>query len=85
MFVHATGTMPDPDKLGPLLEAETRVVATLHAEGVLHNVFRVVEHPGVYMIIEADDVEDAGAQLGRLPFVQNGLLLLEFKEVERLV
>lgn len=52
-------------------------MATLHAEVVLHNVFRVVERPGVYMIIEADNVEDARTQLGRLPFVQNGLLLLE--------
>jgi muconolactone delta-isomerase len=85
MFVHATGTIPDPDKLGPHLEEETRVVATLHSEGLLHNVFRVVEHPGVYMIIEADDVEDARKQLGRLPFVQNGLLLLEFQEVEKLL
>jgi muconolactone delta-isomerase len=65
------------------LEEETRVVATLHAEGGLHNVFRVVEPPGEYMIIEADDVEDARKQLGRLPFVQNGLMLLELQEVQK--
>jgi hypothetical protein len=35
MYLHATGTIPDPDKLAPYWPEETRVLAELHAEGVL--------------------------------------------------
>lgn len=33
------------------------------------------------MIIEADDVEHARKQVGRLPFVSNGLLFFDFEPV----
>jgi uncharacterized protein YciI len=39
----------------------------------------------VYLILEANDVEDARNQVGRLPFVSNGLLLVEFEPVEKLL
>ena len=35
MYLHATGTIPDPDKLAPYWPEETRVLAELHAEGVV--------------------------------------------------
>ena len=34
MYLHATGTIPDLDKLEPYWPEETRVLAELHAEGV---------------------------------------------------
>jgi len=85
MYVHATGTIPDLDKLAPYWDEETRVLAELQAEGVVKNLFRLSDRPAVYMILEANDVEDARKQVGRLPFVSNGLLLFEFEPVEKLL
>ena len=85
MYLHATGRIPDVDKLGPYWDEETRVLAELHAEGVVKSLFRLTDRPAVYMIVEADDLEDARKQVGRLPFVSNGLLLFEFEPVESLL
>jgi muconolactone delta-isomerase len=85
MYVHATGTIPNPDKLEPYRPEEMRVLAELHAEGVVKNLFRLSDRPGVYLIVEADDVEEARRQLGRLPFVSYGLLHFELEPVEKLL
>jgi len=85
MYVHATGTIPDPGKLEPYRPEETRVLAELHAEGVVKSLFRLSDRPGVYLIVEADDVEEARRQVGRLPYVSHGLLLFEFEPVEKLL
>ncbi|MCW2750266.1 MAG: hypothetical protein JWR83_1376 [Aeromicrobium sp.] len=85
MYFHATGTIPDLEKLGPHLEEETQVVTKLAEEGVIKGLFRLTERSGVYMIVEADDLEDARKQVGRMPFVINGLLSFEFEPVEKLL
>jgi uncharacterized protein YciI len=85
MYLHATGTIPDLDKLEPYRPEETWVLAELHAEGVVKNLFRLSDRPGVYLIVEADDVEEARRQVGRLPYVSHGLLLFEFEPVEKLL
>jgi muconolactone delta-isomerase len=85
MYVHATGTIPDLDKLAPYWDEETRVLTELHTEGVVKNLFRLSDRPAVYMVLEADDVADARNQVGRLPFVSNGPLLFEFEPVEKLL
>ena len=46
MYLHATGTIPDPGKLEPYWPEETRVLAELHAEGVVKNLFRLSNRPG---------------------------------------
>ena len=85
MYLHATGTIPDPDKLAPYWPEETRVLAELHAEGVVKDLYRLSDRPAVYLIAEADDVDEARRQVGRLPFVSHGLLIFEFEPVEKLV
>ena len=65
MYLHATGTIPDLDKLEPYRPEETRVLAELHAEGVVKSLFRLSDRPGVYLIVEADDVEEARALVAR--------------------
>jgi hypothetical protein len=50
MYVHATGTIPDLDKLEPYRPEERRVLAELHAEGVVKNLLRLSDRPGVYLI-----------------------------------
>ena len=85
MYVHAIGTIPDLDKLEPYWPEETRVLGELHAEGVVKNLFRPSGQPKVYLIVEADDVEEARRQVGRMPLVSHGLLLFEFEPVEKLL
>jgi uncharacterized protein YciI len=84
MFLHAKGTIPDVEKLAPYLEEEKRILTELHAEGIVKNLFRLNEHE-VYLIVEADDAEDARRQVGRLAFVRHGLLQFEFEPVEKLI
>ena len=85
MYLHATGTIPDLDKLAPYWPEESRVLTKLHAEGVVKNLYRLSDRPGVYLIVEADDVEEARRQVGRPPFVSHGLLIFEFEPVEKLL
>ena len=47
MYVHATGTIADPGKLEPYWPEETRVLAELHAEGVVKSLFRLSDRLGV--------------------------------------
>ena len=46
MYLHATGTVPNIDKLAPYWDEETRTLAELHAEGVVKNVVRLTDRPG---------------------------------------
>src|SRR5580692_5649927 len=46
MYLHATGTIPDPGKLEPYRPEETRVLAELHAEGVVKSLFRLSDRRG---------------------------------------
>lgn len=86
MHLHGTGTFTDFDKVGPYWEEEMRVVAELTSEGILKSLYRKVsDAPGVFSIVEAKDLEDAYKQVGRLPFVANGLLEWQFVEIEQMV
>ena len=40
MIVFARGSITDPDKLGPFVDGETRVVNQLKDEGVMKAVYR---------------------------------------------
>jgi hypothetical protein len=46
VYLPATGTIPDLDKLEPYWPEETRVLAELHAEGVVKILFRLSDRPG---------------------------------------
>jgi hypothetical protein len=45
MYVHATGTISDLDKLAPYWDEETRVLAELQAESLMKNLFRLSDRP----------------------------------------
>jgi muconolactone delta-isomerase len=85
MYIHATGTITDLEKVQPYLPEETKVIAELQAEGVVKNLYRLPDQPKVYLIVEADDVDEARRQVGRMPLVSHGLLSFEFEPVEKLV
>ena len=82
MYLHVTGTLTDADRIAPYLDEERRVAAELQAEGILKQVYRRSHSPGVFIIIEANDLDDAHRQMGRLPLVAGGLLTLEFVEID---
>jgi muconolactone delta-isomerase len=82
MYLHVTGTIPDANKLAPYLDEERRVAAELQTEGILKQIYRCRHSPGVFIIIEANDLDDAHKKMARLPLVAGGLLTLEFVEVE---
>ena len=86
MYLHATGTFTDFDKVGPYFEEEMRVTAQLKSEGIIKSLYRRVSGgPGVFAVMEANDLEDANKQVGRLPFVANGLLEWHFVEIEQMI
>jgi hypothetical protein len=81
---HATGAVSDPSKIGPFIDEEMKILADLKGEGVVEHAYRRSQGPGVYLIVNADDLEDAQQQLGRLPFVALGLMTLDFIPVNDL-
>ena|SRR5258708_450453 len=86
VYLHATGTFTDFDKVGPYFEEEMRVTAQLKSEGIIKSLYRrVSDGPGVFAVMEANDLEHANKQVGRLPFVANGLLEWHFVEIEQMI
>ena len=48
MYLYATGTFTDFDKVGPYFEEEMRVTAQLKSEGIIKSLYRrVSDGPGV--------------------------------------
>jgi muconolactone delta-isomerase len=83
VYFHVTGTISDPARLGPFVEDEKRVSLELQDEGSTLIAVRRLDHPGVMLVIEADDREQAEANMARLPFVAEGLMSLDYVQVDR--
>jgi hypothetical protein len=54
MIVFARGSITEPDKLGPFVDDEMRVVNQLEDEGVMKAVYRRAAGPGVLLILEGE-------------------------------
>jgi uncharacterized protein YciI len=83
MLFHVTGHIPDPSLLGPHVAAEQVVSQQLQDEGSTLFAVRRTDRPGVFLLIEADDLAHAQANMARLPFVAAGLMTLDYVEVSR--
>jgi uncharacterized protein YciI len=81
MYIFATGSVSKPGEIGPYLDDEHLAMEQLKADGVILNAFRFADHTGVVSFLEADSIEAAREQLGRLPFVEHELMQFEFDEV----
>jgi hypothetical protein len=53
----------------------------LRAEGVVASAYLRTDGQGLVGIVEGTDLADVKTQLGRLPFVANGLTAFEYAEV----
>jgi hypothetical protein len=81
---HATGAVSDPSKIGPYIDEEMKILADLQGEGVVEHAYRRSQGPGVFLIVNASDLEDAQRQLGRLPFVALGLLTFDLTPINEM-
>ncbi len=81
MLIHATGhTRTDVD-IRPLIPAETEALARLRSSGLVQHSFIRTDHAGAFFILEADSIEDATRGMATLPFVEQGVMTVEYAEV----
>jgi hypothetical protein len=81
MIAIARGSITEPDRLGPFIDAEMRVVGQLKDEGVMKAIYRRAAGPGVVIILEGQNIDAMRERMSALPFVQEGLMTLEYEEV----
>jgi uncharacterized protein YciI len=81
MLFVAIGALTNLDKVGPFVDEEMRVLNELRNEGRVRAALRRKHEPGVFLVVDADNVEDAKVQLDRLPYVGAGVLKFELIEV----
>jgi uncharacterized protein YciI len=84
MYFFVAGAVTQPDQLAPHMEAEARALDELRRDGVMREAFRKASGHGVIGIVEAASLEEAMAQLDRLPFVALGLMTFEYTEIVEL-
>jgi hypothetical protein len=81
MIAIARGSIAEPDKLGPFIDDEMRVVGQLKAEGSIKSVYRRAAGPGTILILEGESIDAIREHMNTLPFVVKGLMTLDYEEV----
>jgi hypothetical protein len=84
MIVFARGSTTDPDKLGPFVDDELRVVNQLKDEGVMKAVYGRAAGPGVLLILEGASIDAIRARIDNVPFISEGLMTLEYEDLRDL-
>jgi hypothetical protein len=81
MIAIARGSITEPDKLGPFIDDEKRVVEQLKAEGLIKAIYRRAAGPGTVVILESQTMDATRERMNTLPFVAEGLMTLEYEEI----
>jgi hypothetical protein len=81
MIAIARGSITEPDKLGPFIDDEMRIVEQLKAEGVIKALYRRAAGPGVVIVLEGASIDAIREQMSTLPFVREGLMTLDYEAV----
>jgi hypothetical protein len=81
MIAIARGSIAEPDKLGPFIDDEMRVVGQLKADGFIKSVYRRAAGPGTILILEGESMDVIRERMNTLPFVVEGLMTLDYEEV----
>ena len=81
MIAIARGSITEPDRLGPFIDDEMRVVRELKGEGVIKALYRRAAGPGVIIILEGETIDAIRERMDILPFVVEGLMTLDYEEV----
>jgi hypothetical protein len=81
MIAIARGSITEPDRLGPFIDDEMRVVGQLKDEGVMKALYRRAAGPGVIILLEGESIDAIRERVNTLPFVIEGLMTLDYEEV----
>jgi hypothetical protein len=81
MIAIARGSITEPDRLGPFVDDEMRVVGELKDEGVMKALYRRAAGPGVVIILVGESMDAIRERMNILPFVIEGLMTLDYEEV----
>jgi uncharacterized protein YciI len=81
MHFFVTATLIHLDKAADYREEETQVLNELRSEGVVVSAYLRTDGQGLVGIVQGTDLADVQSQLGRLPFVANGVMGFEYAEV----
>jgi muconolactone delta-isomerase len=81
MYFFATGHVTHPDRIGPHLQEEKRVLTELRQQGLVREAFTPVGGHGVISILQAPSLEEAREQMNRLPFLAHGLMTFDYTEI----
>ncbi len=81
MIAIARGSITEPQKLGPFIDDEMRVVEQLKADGVMKALYRRAAGPGVLIILEGESTDVMRERVNTLPFVVEGPMTVEYEEV----
>jgi uncharacterized protein YciI len=84
MIAIARGSITEPQKLGPFIDDEKRVVEQLKADGVMKAAYRRAAGPGTVVILEGESMDAIRERMSTLPFVVEGLMTLEYEEVSEM-
>jgi hypothetical protein len=81
MIAIARGSITEPDRLGPFIDDEMRVVGQLKDQGVMKALYRRAAGPGVVILLEGASMDAIRERMNTLPFVVEGLMTLDYDEV----
>ncbi len=81
MQVFAQGTIVKIDEVPAYVEEENAAVLKLKASGVMTAAYRRRAGPGVLIMLEADSIADAEKEMEALPFIEFGIMTLEYDEI----
>ena len=84
MYVLASGTFTERDKLAPHLTDEIAKVHQLRDRGIIPRPYRRADGSGVELLLDVSSFEDAREQLSQLPLAKAGLLAFDFTELVEL-
>lgn len=84
MYFFATGTVIHPEQIARYLDEEKTVLAELRQQGLIREAFTRTGSHGVISILQASTLEDARAQMNRLPFVAHGIMTFDYTELTEL-
>ena len=80
IFVVATRS-GDPDEIAKFLEPEAKMALQMVADDFVREIYSRKDGKGAVVVVEAESLEAAQAELGKLPLVAAKLLELEFYPV----
>lgn len=77
-FLATSTNVGDP---GPWIPEESKRMAELAQSGTLEHAYLKADFSGAVLVVEADSLQGATAQLGTLPLVREGVTTFQFTQI----